>query len=85
MTNFSALDSTAKQVIISLRSYSHEVCVSATQADYWQQVDSNIKNKKWLNKRTSVSITSSGKYVPEEFKSIFNEEDEPRLQLIIQS
>jgi hypothetical protein len=35
MTNFSALDSIGEQVIISLRSYSHEVGVSATQADYW--------------------------------------------------
>jgi hypothetical protein len=35
MTNFSALDSTGKQVIISLRGYSNEVCVAATPADYW--------------------------------------------------
>jgi len=46
MTNFSALDSIGKQVIISLRSYSHELFVSATQTNYWQQVDSNIENKK---------------------------------------
>ena len=39
MTTFSISGSTGKQVIISLRGLSHEVCVAATQVAYWQQVD----------------------------------------------
>ncbi|CAF0719424.1 unnamed protein product [Adineta steineri] len=73
----SSVESTniGKQVIISLGDLSHEVCVAATQVEYWQQ----------LKKGSNISITSNGKYVPKEFKSICNEDDEPRLQLIIQS
>jgi len=39
MATFSISGSTGKQVIISLHSLSHEVCVAATQTAYWQQVD----------------------------------------------
>jgi hypothetical protein len=45
MANFPASGSTGKQVIISLRGLSHEVCVAATQEIYWDQVDLINKNK----------------------------------------
>jgi hypothetical protein len=45
MANFPASGSTGKQVIISLRGLSHEVCVAATQTAYWEQVDLKNKNK----------------------------------------
>jgi len=32
----------AKEMIISLRDLSHEVCVAATQESYWHQVDFQI-------------------------------------------
>ncbi len=83
--------STGQQVIISLRDLSHEVCVAATQASYWQQVDLNNKKSVYKNtflqlvQHSSISITSHGKYVPVELNSICSDEDEPRLHLIIQS
>jgi hypothetical protein len=43
MATFSASGSAVKQMIISLRGFSHEVCVAAIQPAYWQQVD--LKNK----------------------------------------
>ncbi|UJR28003.1 hypothetical protein I4U23_009261 [Adineta vaga] len=75
MTTFSAACSTSKQVIISLRNQSHEVCVAITDRTYWEQLlqDSNI------------SITVHGKYVPKELNSVCNEDDQPRLHLIIKS
>ncbi|CAF3903737.1 unnamed protein product [Rotaria sp. Silwood2] len=75
MASFSLSGSTGKQVFISLRGLSHEVCVAATQAEYWQQL---IKN-------SSITITCNGNYVPVELEAYCNDEDEPRLHLIIQS
>jgi len=75
MATFSASGSTGKQTVISLHGLSHEVCVAATQTAYWEQLTTN----------SNISITSSGKYVPVKLEPICNDEDEPRLQLIIQS
>ncbi len=38
-----------------------------------------------LTQNSNIAIISSGKYVPVELESMCNDEDEPRLQLIIQS
>ena len=38
MGNSSSSGSTGKQVCISLRGLSHEVCVATTRAEYWRQV-----------------------------------------------
>ncbi|CAF0885727.1 unnamed protein product [Rotaria sordida] len=75
MASFSISGSTGKQQFISLRGLSHEVCVAATQPEYWQQ----------LTKYSSISITYNGNYVPAELESFCNDEDEPRLHLIIKS
>ncbi|CAF1598197.1 unnamed protein product [Rotaria sp. Silwood1] len=75
MGNSSSSGSTGKQVCISLRGLSHEVCVAATQAEYWQQLVQN----------SSISIRGTGNYVPVKLESMCNDEDEPRLQLIINS
>ncbi|CAF5056789.1 unnamed protein product, partial [Rotaria sp. Silwood1] len=53
MGNSSSSGSTGKQVCISLRGLSHEVCVAATQAEYWQQLVQN----------SSISIRGTGNYV----------------------
>ncbi|CAF3390409.1 unnamed protein product [Rotaria socialis] len=75
MANTALLASTRKQTFISLRGLSHEVCVAATQVEYWQQ----------LTKNSNISITCNGNYVPGELESICADEDEPRLQLVIES
>ncbi|CAF5115787.1 unnamed protein product, partial [Rotaria sp. Silwood1] len=41
MANFSSSGSTGKTACISLHGLSHEVCVAATQAEYWQQLKQN--------------------------------------------
>lgn len=38
MAHFSLSGSTGKHVIIPLRGLSHEICVAATQTEYWEQV-----------------------------------------------
>ncbi|CAF4627680.1 unnamed protein product [Rotaria sp. Silwood2] len=75
MGNSSLSGSTGKQVCISLRGLSHEVCVAATRAEYWRQLVQN----------SSISIRGTGNYVPVKLQSMCNDEDEPRLQLIINS
>ncbi|CAF4883832.1 unnamed protein product [Rotaria sp. Silwood1] len=75
MGNSSSSGSTGKQVCISLRGLSHEVCVAATRAEYWRQLVQN----------SSISIRGTGNYVPVKLESMCNDEDEPRLQLIINS
>jgi len=68
-------ESTGKQLIVSLRGLSHEACVAITQPTYWQQ----------LTKGTTISISANGQYVPKELETIINDEDPPRLQLVIKS
>ncbi|CAF1084324.1 unnamed protein product [Rotaria sp. Silwood1] len=75
MGNSSSSGSTGKQVCISLRGLSHEVCVAATRAEYWRQLVQN----------SSISIRGTGNYVPVKLESMCNDEDEARLQLIINS
>ncbi|CAF4443266.1 unnamed protein product [Rotaria sp. Silwood2] len=75
MGNSSLSGSTEKQVCISLRGLPHEVCVAATRAEYWRQLVQN----------SSISIRGTGNYVPVKLQSMCNDEDEPRLQLIINS
>ncbi|CAF4111207.1 unnamed protein product, partial [Rotaria sordida] len=75
MGNSSSSGSTGKQVCISLRGLSHEVCVAATRAEYWRQLVQN----------SSISIRGTGSYVPVKLQSMCNDQDEPRLQLIINS
>ncbi|CAF4879811.1 unnamed protein product [Rotaria sp. Silwood1] len=75
MASFSISGSTGKQVFISLRGLSHEICVAATQTSYWQQLTNN----------SSITITCNGKYIPVELESFCNDDDEPRLHLVIQS
>jgi hypothetical protein len=45
MANFSVSGSTGKQVVISLRGLTHEVCVAVTQVAYWQQVDFDYRKE----------------------------------------
>ncbi|UJR29174.1 hypothetical protein I4U23_010388 [Adineta vaga] len=75
MFNSSVLNCHDKQAIISLHDYSHEVCVAATQLEYWQQ----------LIKRTNIMITCHGEYIPKEFDLICNEINKLQLHLIIQT
>ncbi|CAF3456711.1 unnamed protein product [Rotaria sp. Silwood1] len=75
MAKFSSSGSTGKTACISLHGLSYEVCVAATQAEYWQQLKQN----------SNISISSIGNYVPVELGSLCNDEEEPKLQLIIQS
>ncbi|CAF5193311.1 unnamed protein product, partial [Rotaria magnacalcarata] len=75
MATTSLLASARKQTVISLRGLSHEVCVAVTQVEYWQQ----------LTKNSNISITCNGNYVPGELESICADEDEPRLQLVIEA
>ncbi|CAF1226952.1 unnamed protein product, partial [Rotaria sordida] len=73
--NSSSSGSTGKQVCISLRGLSYEVCVAATRAEYWRHLVQN----------SSISIRGIGSYVPVKLQSMCNDQDEPRLQLISNS
>ncbi|CAF3915474.1 unnamed protein product [Rotaria sordida] len=75
MGSSASLGSIGKQVCISLRGLSHEVCVAATRAEYWRQLVQN----------SSISIRGTGSYVPVKLQSMCNDQDESRLQLIINS
>jgi hypothetical protein len=43
------------------------------------------RNFSQLTQNSNIAIKSSGKYIPAELGSMCNDEDEPRLQLLIQS
>ncbi|CAF1621300.1 unnamed protein product [Adineta ricciae] len=75
MATLSAPCSTSKQVIISLRDHSHEVCVAVAEKIYWEQLIQN----------SNITIAVNGKYVPKELNSICSDNEQPRLHLIIQS
>ncbi|CAF1621323.1 unnamed protein product [Adineta ricciae] len=75
MATLAAPCSSGKQVIISLRDHSHEVCVAASERIYWEQLTQN----------SSITIAVNGKYVPKELNSICSDDEQPRLHLMIQS
>ena len=88
----SAVRSSEKSIIISLRGLTHEACVAATQPSYWQQVsdlptimECHTMHLFQLVKGSSITISCEGVYVPVQMESMSTDDEEPRLHLQIKS